>query len=597
MTRLKKTLAIISALLLLTPITLTACGKEHTHTWELAQTVTPSTCTTKGTGKYRCECGETQTQELPLDVNAHHYTWTETEAATCGKAGKESGVCSHNSAHTTTRETPKAEHDWEWTLVSPATCTEDGKKSGVCNKDPTHVESNGVIQKRGHEYDDGVCIRCNNAPTLPQPPADIVYVDLYDLEEETTKVECGGVNMYQLSLGYYTLTIDTQSDGLDGGTWISVALPEAGQYAIFSTDNNASNVTVTQYDASVAYVNPNGDKGVVLADGNLYSDYHCSRKHWNESSRATWRLECDEFAQINVAIVRIADPAWQPESIYKTIKPKQLNATEAPDGESNAQLKEVPYNTEYFYDETCGYYRRGTASTPGEIIQVAITKVPERLLSEKPFTEIQNDGNNLTLPYQQDADGNYVARDYSAFIDADASHDNNCYENYVNSDGVYPVNQELFEFLNLYVKKHKPYDIPESIWNNETLRTEQAWLSACYYYTADEIGKENNPLVISQAGEFAIKTYRRNKYYCTIAYEPEIVDGEIIDVESCTLTWSETANIAVIVNGNTYKTSDGYTSVTFENGSTISIAATTYNSDNETPTFLFTLSVQLTQND
>ena len=558
----------------------------HEHKYnQLKKTITAPTCTTKGLGEFACSCGEGGTQELeiPIKASAHKYTWTTTAEPTCGAAGSETGVCAYNSAHTTTRSIPALDHEWIWTLDEPVTCTEDGSKSAVCKHDSTHTQTNVTIEKRGHEYDDGKCIRCEATPTLPEIPQDVQYVDPYD---EDSNIEGSGVvssekwDMYELSLGYYEFTIESESTGKGGGVWLSVILPEAGQYAIYSKyiyseDGNTDNVTVTQYDASAAYIPLDGngdfygDEGTTLDDGNFYSDYNCGTKYWSVAARATWRISGDIGDIVKVAIVRIDEPAWIPETIRSSVKPEQLNGVTAENGAENEELKVVPYTAEYFYDETTGYYRLGTKDNPKQIIYVAITKVAERMLSEKAFSQIHNEGSNLILYYKEDVDGNYLTRDYSPFIDKDSSEDDNCYENYVNADGVYPVNQELFEFLHLYVNSNKPMDIPDSVWEDKSVRAEKAWLAACYYYTAAAVGTEENPDTITQTGEVEITTTLYLEYYCTFNYKP--TEDEEIEANYCTLTWDSTTNAVIIIGDKTYSTKDGDTSVKFENGSTIII--------------------------
>ena len=71
-----------------------------------------------------------------------------------------------------------------------------------------------------------------------------------------------------------------------------------------------------------------------------------------------------------------------------------------------------------------------------------------------------------------------------------------CYQNYVNSDGLYPVNQELYEFLNLYVKINPIADM---------VGDSSAWLAACYEYINAVPGSEDFPYEVTETFEVTTK--------------------------------------------------------------------------------------------
>jgi hypothetical protein len=93
----------------------------------------------------------------------------------------------------------------------------------------------------------------------------------------------------------------------------------------------------------------------------------------------------------------------------------------------------------------------------------------------------------------------------------------NCYQNYCNSDGLYPVNAELFSFLNLYVQKNKPIDaeITDEDWSKQA---DWLWLSACYFYVPLTEGTEQNPLTLA-VGEYELSLPALDMFYCTIKEE------------------------------------------------------------------------------
>jgi hypothetical protein len=97
------------------------CGKENgtqtkstvdalLHDWDQLDG-TPSTCTTKGEGNRECRlCEKTEFGELDIDPAKHDYSaWTPSPAATCLTAGSETRTCTRDCGeigHTETQEIP-----------------------------------------------------------------------------------------------------------------------------------------------------------------------------------------------------------------------------------------------------------------------------------------------------------------------------------------------------------------------------------------------------------------------------------------------------------------------------------------------------------
>ena len=491
---------------------------EHEHSWSY-KTTKKATCTEKGEKTGSCNCGATTVEEIPVNTSAHEYVWTETLAPTCETAGKETGTCAHDPSHTTTRKTEAIGHDWIWSLSDEFSCTDEGEQSAVCRRDSTHTTSK-TISAHGHAYKNGVCSECTTVVTLPDSPSTITYVNNYDAGNpfEEAGEDGSDFNRYTVDTeqGYYEFEL-----GANGSAWVSLTVPESGQYAMYSLQN-ADGVKATRYDASTHYIpgaiyNDDGEvigysggeeARVFTEDGllpatNFYSDVNCSQMHYSEDWRATWQLTGDAGDIVRVRFVRVADAAWIPSTVRTSVIPTQIQRTYAPEGGEGVSLSPMPYSGDYFYDETTGYYRRGTAEKPGKIIFVAITVSAPRLFvggagSAASFTSIMDDGGRLDLQTGKDAEGNYLVADYAPFImKSYATNYGNCYQNYVNKDGVYPVTQELFEFLNLYVSLNKPVEIPDSIWEDEALREKYAWLAPCYFYAALTQGTEERPVQLT----------------------------------------------------------------------------------------------------
>ena len=140
---------------------------SHSNTYA-AEKVSP-TCTEKGSQTYRCSsCGEiTKVVELAPDSGtwSHNYqtvtvqpTCTEDgyTVSKCSRCGKESGQ------HTNIVKAPG--HKPVETTVAP-TCTESGYTVKKCTRCGKETGERTDIAPLGHEYKNGVCIRCG----APEP--------------------------------------------------------------------------------------------------------------------------------------------------------------------------------------------------------------------------------------------------------------------------------------------------------------------------------------------------------------------------------------------------------------------------------------------
>ena len=431
-------------------------------------------------------------------------------------------------------------HVWsEWELVTEPLCEEDGVKKRYCLHDESHVDY-GTITMRGHDYgDEAACKRCGIAPTLNTDHSGAIYTQVEDCETggDSTLAKGSEYNRYELTEGYYTV------EALRGGVWISVSVDGAGQYALYTIDGS-NGVNITRFDASVQYINYDEHPAVPLGDNDVISVVNCGDNYWNPNWRATWKIQKSSPTSINFVIEKIDDPAWQPKYVKTSVIAQEINGVRASEGPENTVLAEVPYDAEYFFDSEVGYYRMGTPKNPGALIYAAITKVPPRLLYDRPFSQIESQGSNLTLGdgwgfgEAYTVDGDYNLLYYPPFIMVDTNYNGtpgNCYEQFVNSDGVYPVTQELFKFLNLYVFNKKPFDenIPAEDFEN---KADYMWLSACYYYAELQPGTKEYPLELSM-GENTVSLPDFDFLYCNFK-------GDGYHTISC-----DTEGVILTVNG------------------------------------------------
>ncbi len=132
----------------------------HEHEWsDWTETKAP-TCTEAGEETRSCECGESETREIP--ALGHSFgEWTVTKEATCTEKGVETRSCA--CGETETREIPALGHSFgEWTVTKEATCTEKGEESRSCACGETETRE---VEALGHEYVNGKCIRCEDVLT------------------------------------------------------------------------------------------------------------------------------------------------------------------------------------------------------------------------------------------------------------------------------------------------------------------------------------------------------------------------------------------------------------------------------------------------
>ncbi len=363
-------------------------------------------------------------------------------------------------------------------------------------------------------------------------------------------------NRFECTEGYYQIQVPA-----NGEVFYSFSVRSDGQYALYSLDS-ANGVTVTRYPAESEYINYNeAEEADILEDGTFYSRVNCSAKHFTSQWRATYAFKAETATAVKVRFVWIDDPLPEPKTIVTDISAKEIVGV-AENGDVGKTAIVVPYASAYFYDADCelaftpigggepvykkGFYRLGTPESKGAVIYVAITSVPERMF-DKTFATIQYDGNNLSLQTGTAENGDYLMNNYVDFIMNNGGVVDNanggvpvegdptklCYENVVNDDGLFPVNQELFEFLNYYVRKNTVPSI------DETVAKSAHWLAPCYYYAQVETGTKAHPLPL-QTGDTEIVIEENGYTYCALA-------------ENGTFTLScSTEKASVVVNGIRY---------------------------------------------
>lgn len=402
----------------------------------------------------------------------------------------------------------------------------DTFEEDMCQNGRPHSYAMTAEDKNEMATEIGQCTVCGENAVLPTLPTNQNFPTMNATKNNDE------FSPLDLTEGCYNLEIPA-----NGEFWICFSSEGAGQFAFYSMGNTTA--TVTRYTCAyvgigACYYAADGK----MVEDNFYSYVNRSNEEEGEYWRTVFCIKGKANSSIKVCFTRISSPIWEPSTITTVVYPTEIKGVKAPEPSSTQELKAIDYDESYFFDETVGYYRMGTKDIPGEIIYAAITKKAERIFESMSFIDaLENFGRNVYLGDGKDEEGNNKVISYIPFLyncADDNNHNNgekdlnkNCYMNYCNSDGVYPVTKELYQFLNLYVRSHRPISLTDSAadyaeelsrdWRehkNEDGKDENRnkyWLAGCYYYDNIETGSKENPYKLVEGdNEIATAKYERS---------------------------------------------------------------------------------------
>ena len=125
-------LALAAALCLLATTAGAGTLIGHTHSWKEIRR-TESTCTTHGKAWYRCECGQTKSEDLPTKGHAYG-AWEVTTEPTCEAEGVRTHTCSA-CGRTETRPVDALGHDWgEGVVTKEPGYLNPGERTYTCSR-------------------------------------------------------------------------------------------------------------------------------------------------------------------------------------------------------------------------------------------------------------------------------------------------------------------------------------------------------------------------------------------------------------------------------------------------------------------------------
>ena len=125
------------------------------HTYESSVTKTP-TCATPGTTLFKCTvCGDTDTEDIPIDPNKHEYSKEEIlKQANCTDAGQKKLTCIYCGDFIVETLPPIGHSFTKWTVYRPATTEAPGEERCYCDHDCGMYESREIPQLPPEEVPD-----------------------------------------------------------------------------------------------------------------------------------------------------------------------------------------------------------------------------------------------------------------------------------------------------------------------------------------------------------------------------------------------------------------------------------------------------------
>lgn len=380
---------------------------------------------------------------------------------------------------------------------------------------------------------------------------------------------------YACKEGYYEVQLPAGTE-----MFYEFSVESTGLYALYTT-SVVEGITITQYDASIQYIptdedgNFIGNEAVEVPVGNgdkagvLYSKINCPQKYYNENWRATYGFISESAQTIKVRFVRIGDELHVPENIITTVQTEEVEGKFYLDPNVETPVNDiapVPFSVKYFYDEDYeiqvtpfsggepvtvkGFYRIGTKEKPGEVIYAMLTDIPVRMF-DTSFVELLNKGTSLRLQSGVADNGDYLIDDYIDFIMSNGNNTKACYQNAVNDKGLYPVNQELYKFLNAYVSARGCAGMTEA---EQKAYPDAMWLAPCYFYGDMSNGTEQYPFALNY-GDNQITLQKQSYVFYNVRWEKTTNESTGKDVNQgfVTLSCDNPSVVLKFVNDDTHK--------------------------------------------
>lgn len=246
------------------------CKHQKGSYYIYEETVFPN-CTETGSKTYRCKsCGEVTKVET-LDVNPNRHSYGEVKfPATCTEDGYSVYTCSRCGKPETGQHynIVKAPGHQSVEITVAPTCTESGytvQKCSVCHEETG--ERTNIVAPLGHEYKNGVCIRCG----APEPQENGSAAPNYTVT---------GAETYETSVvdGRYIIAVPSEDAALNAVLGDLRAIKAQGaDVVVFRTRSRESSLVIDEMLAMGTDVTPfvlahNGGEAQLTINGAAHNE-------------------------------------------------------------------------------------------------------------------------------------------------------------------------------------------------------------------------------------------------------------------------------------------------------------------------------------
>lgn len=243
---------------------------KHSKGEYAAEHVYPN-CTETGSQTYRCiSCGEiTRVETLAVNPSRHNYVWVKFPA-TCTKDGYSVYTCSRCGKPQTGNHAyiVKAPGHKPVEITVAPTCTESGytvQKCSVCGEETG--ERTNLVAPLGHEYKNGVCIRCG----APEPRESTNGAPNYTVT---------GAETYETSVvdGRYIIAVPSEDAALNAVLGDLRAIKAQGaDVVVFRTRSRESSLVIDEMlamgpDATPFVLAHNGGEAQLTINGAAHNE-------------------------------------------------------------------------------------------------------------------------------------------------------------------------------------------------------------------------------------------------------------------------------------------------------------------------------------
>lgn len=241
---------------------------KHLNGEYAAERVEPY-CKKEGSQTYRCSSCDAFRYEKTLAVNPNHhnYVWVVTDPATCTEKGCKKYQCSICDDVWTSQTLKALGHQFVETTVDP-TCTESGYTVSKCTRcDEEEGERTDFVAPLGHEYKNGVCIRCG----APEPQENGSAAPNYTVT---------GAETYETSVvdGRYIIAVPSEDAALNAVLGDLRAIKAQGaDVVVFRTRSRESSLVIDEMLAMGTDVTPfvlthNGGEAQLTINGAAHNE-------------------------------------------------------------------------------------------------------------------------------------------------------------------------------------------------------------------------------------------------------------------------------------------------------------------------------------